>query len=165
MNWHAIRTMTDREFDVVQSIRKLDYRAECPVAIERRSRKRGGALVYTEIARPMFQGYVLADIDRAGLGALREDRNVYWPLPSWLAPRQIPERQVHAALSLSGIKLGDWKALQKFKAGDIIRRKGDRSGLAFEVTEATAELVVALFEALGKQHRIEFMPEMVEAAE
>lgn len=165
MAWYAIRTISEREFDVQQTIRDIGFRCECPVAIEQRSRKRGGALIHTEIARPMFPGYVLALMPASDLRLLREERHIYWPLPSWSAPQDIPGRQVDAALALSGMKVGDWRSIASYKPGDLVRRRGDRSGLAMEVTEATAELVVALAEFLGKTHKVKLRPEALEAAE
>jgi transcription antitermination factor NusG len=166
MTWWAIQTKSNREFDVQRTINfDIGFRAECPHSLEIRSRKRGGSISHTEIIRPMFTGYIFVAMLRSDLHLLREERNIYWPLPNWNAPREITEAEINAAMSISGIKLGEWKALQRFHAGDLIRRKGDRSGLSFEVTEATAERVVALSKLLGIEKRHVFRPELIEAAE
>lgn len=165
MTWYAIQTMAQHEFKAEIAIRRLGYRAECPVAIEQRQRLIKGARVLQEVQRPMYPGYCFAEFGAAWVpNRLRLEGAIIGPVPSWSHAVQIPADQVEAALSLSGkIRYGAWLKAQRLAAGDRVRRKGDDSGLEMTIDEIRKCKAVLIFESLRKEHRVTVPIDQLEA--
>ena len=165
MAWYAIQCLPQCEHKAKVSIERMGINVQMPVIVERRQRFRGGAFMKTETYKPMFSGYVFLEATYVPEW-LNKDYSVLRPLPSWDAPRVIPDSLVQAALSRSGeITVDEWKRIQRFAAGDTVRRKGDASGLTMKVLGDDDQSLVVLVEFLGKLHRKVIPYTHVEAAE
>ena len=156
--WFAIQTLPQSELKAVNSISRMGVIAVSPVVIERRIRRQ----VKHQYERPMFQGYIF--IEAAALPDwLYEERHILRVLPSWRAPKPIPDELIGNALSHSGeITVDEWKDIQKFYRGEMVRHK--KSGLIGKVDEVRGRKLVMLVELLGKMHTKIVRQDQVEAA-
>jgi transcription antitermination factor NusG len=160
MTWFALQTLPQRERDAVTSLQRMLMNAQCPFIVERRIRHRRSATIEQEVRKPMFTGYILLECAYLPEWVYRE-RFVLRPLPT-----PIPEHLALSALARSGeITVDEWRRIQKFAEGDIIRRKGDASGLTMTVLSADDNNLVALSRLFGRENRVSMPVNTVEAAE
>lgn len=160
MTWYALQTFPQAERKATESLQRMLVNAQCPVVVERRVRHRRSATIEQEIKKPMFTGYIL--VECAFLPPwIFSERHVLRVLTS-----PIPEQYALSALARSGeITVDEWRRIHKFAEGDIIRRKGDASGLTMTVLSADDKNLVALSRLFGREDKVSIAVEHVEAAE
>lgn len=161
--WFALQTLPQQEENAKVSLERMGVNAQYPVAVERRVRHRRSATIRQEVEKPMMPGYIFVEVPFLP-DWFYQERHLLRALPSWHAPRSIPDALVRNALGMSGqITINEWREVQQYFAGDSVRHRA--SGLTGKVDEVRGKKLVLLVELLGKLHRRTVPVEHVEAAE
>jgi transcriptional antiterminator RfaH len=151
-NWYLLRTKPRQEAVAEEHLRQQKFRAFLP--LYRCNRRKQGR--WTEVAEPMFPGYLFIHIDLAqqNCAPIRSTKGVSGFVRFGLEPAPVPDAVVGELMAAETGKAGRLPPL--FKPGDAVGIvAGGFSGLnAIFQAEKGADRVILLLDLLGRSSRV-----------